>query len=499
MHLPYLSLQRGTGFNIKFMRINWYTTSFNRSIHKWASKCPRLLTHSFNVGVYFTILLLPMVFTYFLISTINTTGNITANIPKLSSDVVVSTPISSSSQSPIIQLERYEKPYISIELMLPGVNLPINEIGYFVVVLLVSSVVHELGHAIAAVLDDVPIIGFGISLVYFLPMAYTEMNTDTYNKIKPWRKLRVLCAGIWHNVFLGAFGYLMLIMLPILLVPLYTTGSSVVVTDIRENSLLYSQTRGLDVGDIITEINNCEIRSSDDWYRCLLETIQSPPAYCLSSDFIHTNDESIPIKTGNAGQPECCNTENYKFNCFEYINDDEYGELEVPQFMCLNIRKTVESSINYCNRKPFRKCLNGYCIKPLINNFTTIIQVKRINRHHQTDMVYMGHPFDFTQNVRVSEFVPKTNLFRSELAETLQRFLRYLVVFSFGLGIINVMPCFYFDGQFIVNTIVHYLLLKRAKKRVRNIIALFITVLGSLLIIINVVKGFWLSLISKIF
>ena len=34
---------------------------------------------------------------------------------------------------------------------MPGVNLPVSELGYFFPVLLVSGIWHELGHAIAAV------------------------------------------------------------------------------------------------------------------------------------------------------------------------------------------------------------------------------------------------------------------------------------------------------------------------------------------------------------
>jgi len=33
----------------------------------------------------------------------------------------------------------------------PGVNLPISDIGYYVATLITCSIVHELGHAVAAV------------------------------------------------------------------------------------------------------------------------------------------------------------------------------------------------------------------------------------------------------------------------------------------------------------------------------------------------------------
>ena len=39
---------------------------------------------------------------------------------------------------------------LSFQVMLPGVTLPISEFGYYVMALLLCSVIHEAGHAIAA-------------------------------------------------------------------------------------------------------------------------------------------------------------------------------------------------------------------------------------------------------------------------------------------------------------------------------------------------------------
>lgn len=36
-------------------------------------------------------------------------------------------------------------------LQMPGVNLPMNQISYYLLTLLVCGILHELGHAIAAV------------------------------------------------------------------------------------------------------------------------------------------------------------------------------------------------------------------------------------------------------------------------------------------------------------------------------------------------------------
>lgn len=37
-----------------------------------------------------------------------------------------------------------------LPLQVPGVNLPTNQLGYFFLALLLSGIIHELGHAVAA-------------------------------------------------------------------------------------------------------------------------------------------------------------------------------------------------------------------------------------------------------------------------------------------------------------------------------------------------------------
>lgn len=265
------------------------------------------------------------------------------------------------------------------------------------------------------------------------------------------------------------------------------------ITDVKSNAPI-NGARGIQYGDIITEINNCRVTGMESWYTCLLETIQQTPAYCLTTDFVHQSDESIPLVHKADGSIECCDPKNTVSACFEYITEN--GELEVPQFMCLNIRKTLEAAHAYCHKSPC--AISEFCIKPLMNNATTILQVKR-NYNTGSDMIYMGHPADFIRNVHVSEFVPKTRLFSSQLGDSIQLLLKYVVVFSLGLAVINVVPCFGFDGQHIVNTLLNQALMKRVpKKSSRELITLFVTILGTLLLFINLIKTIWLSLYKYI-
>jgi S2P endopeptidase len=43
--------------------------------------------------------------------------------------------------------------------------------------LLICSVVHEMGHAITSVAEDVTVVGSGVFVFLFLPAAYVDIST----------------------------------------------------------------------------------------------------------------------------------------------------------------------------------------------------------------------------------------------------------------------------------------------------------------------------------
>lgn len=92
---------------------------------------------SFKLGVYVTSLLFPVALVLVLISTFSSgsSGGSSDGISEKSSEIV------------------------RLEILLPGVNLPISQFGYYIVSMLICSVVHELGHGIAAVLEEIPVVG----------------------------------------------------------------------------------------------------------------------------------------------------------------------------------------------------------------------------------------------------------------------------------------------------------------------------------------------------
>lgn len=114
MHYPYEAFLNGTGLTIKPFRIQWYTTALNRITIKWAHAYPKLFTFSFDVGVFASMCLLPLMLVWQMKPYI---------VDAFSSSV------KSSSHSTADNANANSA--VQFELMLPGVNLPLDEISYY--------------------------------------------------------------------------------------------------------------------------------------------------------------------------------------------------------------------------------------------------------------------------------------------------------------------------------------------------------------------------------
>lgn len=121
MHYPYEAFLNGTGLTIKPFRIQWYTTALNRITIKWAHTYPKLFTLSFDIGVFSSICLLPMMLLWQM-------------KPYIVDAFTNTVKMSSSGQTAAASADSTNANNgVQFELMLPGVNLPFDEISYYVI------------------------------------------------------------------------------------------------------------------------------------------------------------------------------------------------------------------------------------------------------------------------------------------------------------------------------------------------------------------------------
>lgn len=124
MMLPYIEFLQHSGITIKFFRIQFHTDKFNRIVNRYSSCLPTFYKHSFKFGSYITMILCPIALFFMLFSLF--TGPADTNL---------SNGYTGKQQEEVAHLE----------ILLPGVNLPLNQIFYYIVALLICSIVHEAG------------------------------------------------------------------------------------------------------------------------------------------------------------------------------------------------------------------------------------------------------------------------------------------------------------------------------------------------------------------
>lgn len=112
--------------------------------------------------------------------------------------------------------------------------------------------------------------------------------------------------------------------------------------------------------------------------------------------------------------------------------------------------------------------------------------MKRKNR--SKDLVYYGHPHDVLRFVIVSDFTPKTKVFEPWFGDSIALMLKYLTVFSSGLALVNVLPCYGMDGQFLINALIANLPSGQFSKSRKEVISNTINLIGSGTLLIATIK-----------
>ncbi|KAJ8984262.1 hypothetical protein NQ317_007494 [Molorchus minor] len=435
-HYPYVKFLEGTGFKISILSLKWETKAFNRTLIKWGNTRPRFLDSWFTVGLYASLILLPVA----------TCLNIFLD---------------------------YEEGTIVIEPIIPGINLPATELGYYSLALIFCSVVHELGHALAAVLEDVNIIDVGANIFFILPVAYVNISTEKFSSLGHKKILKILCAGIWHNLVLAFVGLLIFSSLPFIFSPFYETDKGVTVNNMASHSPLLGP-RGLKVGDIITKINECH---------CFRQLHNVKPAFCIDSDMVHDLDESIPLRHLENGIIECCDPKKSRNFCFEYLDTADGILLELPSHVCLPGRAVVEKSTNFCTYKHDSCSDNQYCFRPLLENTTSLFKIACNGKN----VIYVGTSWDIYRTVDVSYYVSNGIFSTTKLPDIVTKIVSYITAFSFGLAIVNVVPVMYMDGQHIADILGDSLLRRSLGKTGAKLTTVIISWIFTFLILVHCV------------
>ncbi|KAK9722185.1 hypothetical protein K7432_002857 [Basidiobolus ranarum] len=444
-------------------QIRYTTTSLNGFFRKVATYSPNFWNHWFTVGVCFG--LAAMLFGLGLIAlagwriSVVLCQNWFANKTEIGDGL----PNDSSDGEPSGQV---------LIPMIPGVTLPLSHLVYYLLALFISGIVHEVGHAVAAICERVPVHSFGTFLIFLYPGAFVDISSRNLTLLSPFRKLRVICAGVWHNAVLFLIIWCLLssgaMNLGFSLVgwTILHPNDGLAVVNVAQDSPLSTF---LSQSSLITRLDDTPLdHGFDSWSRFLLEApsqdrLEHSKGFCV----LQPEMEVEPL--------ECCEissqhpfgqSHNESISCFTSLVDTEQ---EIgPKFACLPSMQTITQGkrcqVNTdCDVYHQDGFTSGNCMEPYNSQSNAKLlriyfrepewNLESVSDVNDKVVVFMGDYAEVWNTVQVSVLRPRWWFIPTSLPFMVESTLRYILSFTLALSILNILPAYHLDGHHALSAI----------------------------------------------
>ncbi|GBB92076.1 hypothetical protein RclHR1_01960026 [Rhizophagus clarus] len=465
---PNLPFRKPPAITLSYFCLRYKTTKFNTFFESLAKKAPKFWKIWFDVGVFVGIsamiigicvmilagwkLLLGMIGSFeFSIQNhdINDNTSLQPKFVKRSGEINH-------------HVEKNNEDHQIFIPVIPGVTLPTSHLIYYLIALFICGIIHEAGHAIAAYCESVPIDYAGIFLYFFYPGAFVSFSELHFNKCSFRKKLRILCAGVWHNVVIFLFGMLILNSGIVTLLMSLTGYRSVEGTGVSVISVESSDLTGiLYPSTLITKLDDYELNeaSLDKWNKFLLknyELTKGDYGFCASEKDITPALDCCDI---TAIHPYG-NSEDKEISCFQRSdqNNSHYKELS-----CLHARPILVNINEQRCRKdldcdnPSPMCVLPYTPVgfpvPVRIYFKHPSWIANQKENKEQVLLWLGDLENLWEIVQVSTFQPRWSWVPLWIPFAVEIIIRYTVSFSLALCILNILPAFQLDGYHALTTI----------------------------------------------
>ncbi|OCF35564.1 hypothetical protein I316_02617 [Kwoniella heveanensis BCC8398] len=161
----------------------------------------------------------------------------------------------------------------NLQPLIPGLTMPWSHLPTLVLALVINQLIHEIGHAISAALDDIQPARFNLSLNTGLPSMMVSFPS-TVDDLDPNAKMRLAASGPYHNLL--TWGILWLLAASGLGSVFWSDRSAEgrVVQEVHWLSPLYSH---LHPGDLLVHLDDVPLSRSiisapDPWMEYLTST-----------------------------------------------------------------------------------------------------------------------------------------------------------------------------------------------------------------------------------
>ena len=192
---------------------------------------------------------------------------------------------------------------------------------------------------------------------------------------------------------------------------------------------------------------------------------------------VKLNRLSKPLRTFEG--KSCCEEDSSGSLCFtrsHQPHDDEYH--------CLAVRPLLKTEKLHCWDGDDGCESGNVCLLPLLKGNSSRLLIAK--RQNQQQLIFLGSPAELYQSVQMTEYSPRVNHLPIGLPDQIAKLLRYTFSISFGLALLNIVPCYLLDGHHIANAVISFLPVPSGTKHMATFA---LTGLGSALVALNLVIG----------
>ncbi|KFH68772.1 hypothetical protein MVEG_05577 [Podila verticillata NRRL 6337] len=362
--------------------------------------------------------------------------------------------------------------------IIPGVTLPISHLPYYLIALLVSGVVHEAGHAIAAARERTQISSSGILLYILYPGAFVDISPRALAMLSPLQQLRVICAGVWHNIVLFGFAWAFLwtgaLQLSFRIAGWREMDDGLSVVNVVNESPLFKHLR---VGSVISKVDdmslkgeplkiwsnvllpaandNHEVSSKEMAGFCIPKTLLyvKPSDCCLftpDNPFGHSQDLSLlcftPIGSTNTQQPQGTSGGRIFAKEGECVPSSDILATSTPTRCSIASECGVES-VCYQPFTPYSSVVRIQYSLPSWFDMADGNQTGDKMTSGQQVVAYQGDPKDIWEAVEVTTMGSRWSFLPLGLPNAILLTIQYTMSFSLALSVLNIVPARHLDGH----------------------------------------------------
>jgi len=152
---------------------------------------------------------------------------------------------------------------VQVLLPIPGVTMSWENFPYAIVAICVLLVTHEAAHAIASIVEGVPLKSSGIFLAAVVPGGLVELDDEVLNRSPCSTQLRVFAAGSSANLAVSLIFLVLMANFALTIAPLYKIVPSGVL--VGGTTVGYpAEIAGIRAGDIIEGIDDMKISTLEE-------------------------------------------------------------------------------------------------------------------------------------------------------------------------------------------------------------------------------------------